>query len=159
MLNFNMFLFEIVQQEALTNPQRSVEPQLHKKLSNLGQGRGLSTANCQGQTVSRRYLYSLGLVRPELANRALSRTAAERFGISRRGIHEVAKRVGNSSVRRALLENAGARRCFASETPKKRGEPSNPFSIGVINVEIKWVTWNRKINLYEVYPQGALALT
>ena len=128
MLNFNVSLFGIVQQEALTNPQRSVDPQLHKKLSSLGQSRGLSTANSQGQTVSRRYLYSLGLLRPELASRALSRTAVERFGTSRHGIHEVAKRVGNSSVRRALLENSGARRCFASETPKKRGELSIPLT-------------------------------
>ncbi|KAG0606378.1 hypothetical protein M758_9G136400 [Ceratodon purpureus] len=107
-------------QEALTN-QATSSAQGHKAVGSLGQSKAFSSSSTQGQNVSRRWLHSLGLLRPGTADYAITRTTLDRFGTSRRGIHEIARRVGSGGARRALLQNVGTRRAFSSENPKKKG--------------------------------------
>jgi hypothetical protein len=115
-----------MQQEALTN-QATSSAQGHKTISSLGLSKPFSSASSQGQSVSRRWLHSLGLLRPGTADHAITRAALDRFGTSRRGIHEIARRVGSGGARRALLQNVGSRRAFCSENPRKKGEKSLAF--------------------------------
>jgi AFG3 family protein len=107
--------------DTLTNQQIAGSSQAYRNFSNLGHKKALPSSSGQVQTVSRRWLYSLGLSRPGTADYVISKNVFERFGIARRGIHDVARRVGSSSVQRALQQNAGARRAFSSENPRKKG--------------------------------------
>ena len=109
-----------MQQEALTN-QVTSSAQGHKTVNSLGHRKPFSSASSQGQNESRRWLHSLGLLRPGTADYAITRTALDRFGTSRRGIHEIARRVGSGGARRALLQNVGSRRAFCTENPGKKG--------------------------------------
>lgn len=93
-----------------------------KPVSGLGHSKPFSSTSSQGQHASRRWLHSLGLLRPGTADSAITRTTLDRFGTSRRGIHEIARRVGSGDARRALLRNVGSRRTFCSENPRKKGE-------------------------------------
>lgn len=110
-----------VVQDTLTNQQIAGSSQAYRNFSNLGHKKALPSSSGQVQTVSRRWLYSLGLSRPGTPDYVISKNVFERFGIARRGIHDVARRVGSSSVQRALQQNAGARRAFSSENPRKKG--------------------------------------
>jgi hypothetical protein len=101
----------------LTTGKASVGSQVYKNLTSLGQNRGLSTLSNQGQNPPRRWLSSLGSIRPGITGPAISRSTFERFGISRRPIHHISRRGGQSSH----LRNADARRTFCSENPRKKG--------------------------------------
>ncbi|CAM6056487.1 unnamed protein product [Sphagnum tenellum] len=103
--------------EALITGKTSVGSQLYKNLTSLGQNRGLSTLSNQGQNPPRRWVSSLGSIRPGITGPAISRSTFERFGISRRPIHHISRRGGQSSH----LRNADARRAFCSENPRKKG--------------------------------------
>ncbi len=116
-----------VQQGASINRQISVDPQLHKKLTSLGQNRCLSTLSNQGHFPPRRWLSTIGLIRPGITAPVISRSALQSFGILRRHIHDVSRRVGQSlHVQKALLRNAEGRRAFCSENPRKKGEKIKP---------------------------------
>lgn len=117
----NVRSFMEVVQDTLTNQQIAGSSQAYRNFSNLGHKKALPSSGGQVQTVSRRWLYSLGLSRPGTADYVISKNVFERFGIARRGIHDVARRVGSSRVQRALQQNAGARRAFSSENPRKKG--------------------------------------
>ncbi|CAM6029858.1 unnamed protein product [Sphagnum balticum] len=107
---------------ASINRQISVDPQLHKKLTSLGQNRCLSTLSNQGHFPPRRWLSTIGLIRPGITAPVISRSALQSFGISRRHIHDVSRRVGQSlHVQKALLRNAEGHRAFCSENPRKKG--------------------------------------
>ncbi len=103
----------------------SVGSQVYKNLTSLGHNRGLSTLSNQGQNPPRRWLSSLGSIRPGITGPAISRSTFERFGISRRPIHHISRRGGQSSH----LRNADARRAFCSENPRKKGEKIKPREI------------------------------
>lgn len=105
----------------MTNPVAS-SAQGQKSVSSLGQSKAFSSSSSPGQNVSRRWLHSLGLLRPGTADHVITRAALDRFGTSRRGIHEIARRVGSGGARRALLQNVGSRRAFCTENPRKKGE-------------------------------------
>lgn len=111
----------VVVQDTLTNQQIAGSSQAYRNFSNLGHKKALSSSSRQVQTVSRRWLHSIGLSRPGTADYVISKSVFERFGIARRGMHDVARRVGSSSVQKALQQNAGARRAFSSENPRKKG--------------------------------------
>lgn len=110
-----------MQQDVLTKQVPSTAQGL-KPVSGLGHSKPFSSTSSQGQHASRRWLHSLGLLRPGTADSAITRTTLDRFGTSRRGIHEIARRVGSGDARRALLRNVGSRRTFCSENPGKKGE-------------------------------------
>ncbi|XP_024367323.1 ATP-dependent zinc metalloprotease FTSH 8, mitochondrial isoform X2 [Physcomitrium patens] len=107
-------------QEVLTN-QVTSSAQGHRNVNSLGHNKAFLSSGSVGQNASRRWLQSLGLLRPGTADGAVTRKAFDRFGTSRRGIHEIARRVGSGSARRVLLQNIGSKRAFCSETPKKKG--------------------------------------
>jgi len=106
----------------LITGKTSVGSQVYKNLTSLGHNRGLSTLSNQGQNPPRRWLSSLGSIRPGITGPAISRSTFERFGISRRPIHHISRRGGQSSH----LRNADARRAFCSENPRKKGEKFKP---------------------------------
>lgn len=93
-----------------------------KSVSGLGHSKLFLPLSGPGQSVSRRWLHSLGLLRSRAADYTITRSVLDRYGTSRQGIHEIARRVGSGSARRALLQNAGGRRGFCSENGKKKGE-------------------------------------
>lgn len=110
-----------MQQDALTNQVTSSAQGL-KTVSGLGHSKPFSSTSSQGQHVSRKWFHSLGLLRLGTADSAITRTALDRFSTSRRGIHEIARRVGSGGARRALLQNVGSRRAFCTENPRKKSE-------------------------------------
>ncbi|XP_024381588.1 ATP-dependent zinc metalloprotease FTSH 8, mitochondrial isoform X2 [Physcomitrium patens] len=106
--------------EVLTD-QVTSSAQGRKSDSILGHSKAFSASSIQGQNISRRWAHRIGLLKSGIADYVVTKTALDRFGTSRRCIHEIARRNGSGTAGRAVLQNLGSKRSLCSEIPKKKG--------------------------------------